>query len=161
MLPSEKIKQKFGCALASMVQKDETIEVPSVGGRKGRILSRQILAEIIEPRIEEIFSLVRQEIVKSGFEENIASGIVLTGGSTIMPGMPELAEQIFDFPVRRCAPRGIGGLVDVVRSPMYATGVGLVLYGSKCLQDARFKVRDEGVYSKVKERMRNWIEDIF
>ena len=78
-----------------------------------------------------------------------------------MPGMPELAEQIFDFPVRRCAPRGIGGLVDVVRSPMYATGVGLVLYGSKCLQDARFKVRDEGVYSKVKERMRNWIEDIF
>lgn len=158
---AEKIKQKYGCALASMVQKDETIEVPSVGGRNPRILSRQILAEIIEPRVEEIFSLIRQEVIKSGCEELIASGVVITGGSTILPGMPELAEQVFDFPVRRGSPRGVGGLVDVVKSPMYATGVGLVMYGSRSLQDSKFKVRDDGVYQKVKERMKNWIVEIF
>lgn len=158
---AEKIKQKYGCALSSLIHKDETIEVPSVGGRHPRVLSRQILCEIIEPRAEEMFSLVKQEIIKSGYEEVIASGVVLTGGSVIMEGMPELAEQIFDYPVRRGVPRGIGGLVDVVKSPMYATGVGLVMQGAKSLQDARFKVRDEGVYRKVKERMKNWIGDIF
>lgn len=158
---AEKIKQKYGCALASLIQKNETIEVPSVGGRKPRVLSRQILSEIIEPRVEEIFSLVRQEMVKSGFEEMIASGVVLTGGATLLSGMPELAEQVFDFPVRRGIPKGMGGLVDVVKSPMYSTGVGLVMCGSKSLQDARFKVRDDGVYQKVKERMKNWIVEIF
>lgn len=159
---AEKIKQKYGCSLAGLVHKDETIEVPSVGGRKPRILSRQILAEIIEPRVEEIFSLVRQEVVRSGFEEMIASGVVLTGGATLLEGMPELAEQVFDFPVRRGTPRGIGGLIDVVKSPMYATGVGLVLFGSQNLQEAKFKIRDQGgVYTKVKERMKNWLGDIF
>lgn len=158
---AEKIKQKYGCALSSLVQKDESIEVPSVGGRKPRVLSRQILAEILEPRVEEVFNLVRQEIIRSGFEEMIASGIVLTGGATILEGMPELAEQVFDFPVRRGSPRNIGGLVDVVRSPMYSTGVGLVMYGSQSIQGARFKIRDDGVYQKVKDRMRNWIGEIF
>ena len=81
--------------------------------------------------------------------------------STILEGMPELAEQVFDFPVRRGSPRGIGGLIDVVKSPMYSTGVGLVLYGSQCMQESRFKVRDDGVYTKVKERMKNWIVEIF
>lgn len=158
---AEKIKQKYGCALSSLVQRDETIEVPSVGGRKPRILSRQILSEIIEPRVEEIFSLVRQEITKSGFEENIASGVVITGGATILEGMPDLAEQVLDFPVRRASPRGIGGLVDVVKSPMYGAGVGLVLYGSRNLRDAKNRVKEDGVYSKVKERMKNWIGEIF
>ncbi|MBX7148853.1 cell division protein FtsA [bacterium] len=158
---AEKIKQKYGCALASMVHKDETIEVPSVGGRKPRILSRQILSEIIEPRAEEMFALVRQEIIRSGFEDKIASGVVITGGATILQGMPELAEQVFDFPVRRGTPRGIGGLVDVVKSPMYSTGVGLVMHGSRMLHDSRFKVRDDGVYQKVKQRMKNWISEIF
>lgn len=158
---AEKIKQKYGCALSSLVQKDESIEVPSVGGRKPRVLSRQILAEILEPRVEEVFNLVRQEIIRSGFEEMIASGIVLTGGATILEGMPELAEQVFDFPVRRGSPRNIGGLVDVVRSPMYSTGVGLVMFGSQSIQGARFRIRDDGVYQKVKDRMRNWIGEIF
>lgn len=158
---AEKLKQKYGCSLSSLVQKDETIEVPSVGGRKPRILSRQILAEIIEPRVEEIFSLVRQEVIKSGYEDMIASGVVLTGGGTILEGMPELAEQVFDFPVRRGSPKGIGGLIDVVKSPMYSTGVGLVQYGSQCAQESRFKIRDDGVYQKVKQRMRNWIVEIF
>jgi len=158
---AERIKQKYGCCLSSMVQKDETIEVPSVGGRKPRILSRQILSEIIEPRVEEIFSLVRQEIIKSGYEDRIASGIVITGGSTILEGMPELAEQVFNMPVRRGAPRAIGGLVDVVKSPMYATGVGLVIAGSKGTESTRFKVRESNIYSKVKGRMKEWFGEIF
>ncbi len=158
---AERIKQKYGCSLASMVQKEETIEVPSVGGRKPRILSRQILAEIIEPRVEEIFSLIQQEIIKSGFEDRVASGIVLTGGSVILEGMPELAEQVFNLPVRRGSPRGIGGLVDVVKSPMYATGVGLVIWGSKSQASSRFKVRDTNIYTKVKDRMKEWFGEIF
>lgn len=158
---AERIKQKYGCALSSMVGKDETIEVPSVGGRKPRILSRQILSEIIEPRVEEIFSLVRQEIIKSGFEDRIASGVVITGGSTILNGMPELAEQVFNMPVRRGTPRAIGGLVDVVKSPMYATGVGLVIAGSKAGDGPRFKVREENLYRKVRGRMKEWFGEIF
>lgn len=158
---AERIKQKYGCSLSSMVGRDETIEVPSVGGRKPRILSRQILAEIIEPRVEEIFSLVRQELIKSGFEDRIASGIVITGGSTILNGMPELAEQVFNMPVRRGAPRAIGGLVDVVKSPMYATGVGLVIAGSKAGAGQRFKVREENLYRKVRGRMKEWFGEIF
>ena len=158
---AERIKQKYGCCLSSMVQKDETIEVPSVGGRKPRVLSRQILSEIIEPRVEEIFSLVRQQIIQSGFEDRIASGVVLTGGATLLDGMPELAEQVFNVPVRRGIPRGIGGLVDVVRSPMYATGVGLVLEGIKRASEQRFKIRDNNIYSKVKGRMKEWFGEIF
>lgn len=158
---AEKIKQKYGCALSSLVHSDETIEVPSVGGRKPRVLSRQILAEIIEPRVEEMFSLIRQEVVKSGYENVIASGVVLTGGATLLEGMPELAEQVFDFPVRRGYPRGIGGLVDVVKSPMYATGVGLVLHGSRNLRDSKEKMTEDGVYRKMKEKMKNWFVEIF
>ncbi|MCP5464042.1 MAG: cell division protein FtsA [Deltaproteobacteria bacterium] len=160
-LEAEKIKQKYGCALSSLVNKDDTIDVPSVGGRRSRVLSRQILAEIIEPRLEEIFDLVRQEIIRSGYEDAIASGIVLTGGVSIMDGAPELAEQVFDYPVARSHPRGIGGLIDVVKSPMYATGVGLVLYGNERRQQARMRVRDEGVLIKARDKFKNWFEDIF
>lgn len=160
-LEAEKIKQKYGCALAGLVPKDETIDVPSVGGRKPRILSRQILAEIIEPRMEEIFDLVKKEVVKSGYEDNIASGVVLTGGASILPGAPELAEQVFDFPVTRATPRGVGGLVDVVKSPMYATGVGLVIYGNQKRQEVKARIRDEGMVVRVREKMKAWFEDIF
>ena len=97
-----------------------------MGGRQPRVLARQILCEILEPRVEEIFQLVQREIQKCGYEELLASGVVITGGSTLLPGMPELAEEVLGLPVRRGMPRGIGGLVDVVKSPMYATGVGLV-----------------------------------
>jgi len=161
LIEAEKIKQKFGCGLSSLVGREETIEVPSVGGRSDRIISRQILSEIIEPRVEEIFTLIKQEIVKSGYEDMIASGIVLTGGSTLLEGMPELAEQVFNLPVRRGIPKGIGGLVDVVKNPLHATGVGLVLYGSRNQGNRIFKNREDNVYHKVKERMREWIEEIF
>ena len=158
---AEKVKVRYGCALSSLVGREETIEVPSVGGQSERILSRQILAEIIEPRAEEIFTLIKQEIQKSGYEDMTASGIVLTGGSSLLEGMPELAEQIFNQPVRRGIPKGIGGLVEVVKSPLYATGVGLVLYGSRHQGARIFRNREDNVYHKVKERMREWIEEIF
>ncbi|MCM2357831.1 MAG: cell division protein FtsA [Geobacteraceae bacterium] len=163
MAEAEKIKQKYGCCLASMVGKDETIEVPSVGGRKPRVLSRQLLADILEPRVEEIFSLVNREIVKSGFEDMIASGVVITGGSTILEGMPELAEQIFNLPVRRGLPQQIGGLVDVVNSPVYATGVGLVVYGSKNVGISEFPSAqtDENLFRRVSRRMKEWFGEFF
>jgi cell division protein FtsA len=164
MAEAEKIKHKYGCCLASMVGKDETIEVPSVGGRKPRILSRQLLAEILEPRVEEIFTLVNREIVKSGFEDMIASGVVITGGSTILEGMPELAEQIFNLPVRRGTPQKIGGLVDVVNSPVYATGVGLVIYGSRHMEvTTQFPTTqsDDNLFRKVSKRMKEWFGEFF
>ncbi len=152
---AEKIKIRYGCALTSLVRKDETIEVPSVGGRKPRILSRQTLAEIIEPRVEEILSLVHDEVVKMGYVNLIPSGLILTGGSALLEGVPELAEQIFNLPVRRGLPIGIGGLVDLVSSPMYATGVGLVLYGS------RNRRQERNIFSKVSNRMKEWIGEFF
>ncbi len=158
---AEAIKQKYGCSLSSMVSKDESIDVPSVGGRPPRSLKRQILCEIIEPRVEEIFQLVHREIQKCGYEDLLASGIVITGGSTLLPGMPELAEEVMGLPVRRGVPRGIGGLVDVVKSPIYATGVGLVLYGAKHQELKMFRVREDNIYKKVKSRMREWLEEIF
>ena len=161
MAEAEKIKHAFGCCLTSMVGKDETIEVPSVGGREPRVLSRQLLAEILEPRVEEIFTLVNREIVKSGFEDLIASGIVITGGTSILPGMPELAEQIFNLPVRRGVPRDIGGLTDVVNSPVYATGVGLVKYGSRNLQSRNFSIGQENIFDRVVRRMKEWFGEFF
>lgn len=160
-LEAEKIKQKFGCALSSLVHKEETIDVPSVGGRKTRVLSRQILAEIIQPRLEEIFDLAKQEVMRSGYEDSIASGIVITGGVSAMEGAPELAEQIFDFPVVRATPRGMGGLVDAVKSPMYSTGVGLVVYGYDKRKDLRARIHADGVYGKVKEKVKNIFNEIF
>jgi cell division protein FtsA len=158
---AEKIKIRYGCALTSLVRKDETIEVPSVGGRKPRVLSRQTLAEIIEPRVDEILALVRDELVKMSYGNLLASGLILTGGSAILEGIPELAEQIFNLPVRRGTPVGIGGLVDLVNSPIYATGVGLVLYGSRNMAQSRFKVGEGNIFSKVTRRMKEWIGEFF
>jgi cell division protein FtsA len=163
MAEAEKIKQKYGCCMASLVGKEETIEVPSVGGRKPRVLSRQLLSEILEPRVEEIFTLVNREIVKSGFEDLIASGVVITGGSTILEGMPELAEQVFNLPVRRGLPQRIGGLVDVVNSPAFATGVGLVVYGSKNVGAHEFPTAqsEDNIFRKVSRRMKEWFGEFF
>lgn len=161
MAEAEVIKQKYGCAMTSMVGKDETIEVPSVGGREPRVLSRHLLAEILEPRVEEIFTLAQREIIKSGFEDLLASGIVLTGGSCILPGMPEMAEQIFNLPVRRGLPQGIGGLTDVVNSPIYATGVGLVKYGARCGGAPKFKMGSDNLFDRVLRRMKEWFVEFF
>jgi cell division protein FtsA len=159
---AERIKKQYGHANAKKVDGGETIEVPSVGGGAPRILSRHILAEIIEPRVEEIFMLVQHEIQKAGMEELLASGVVITGGSTLLEGMAEMAEEVLGMPVRRGMPRHIGGLVDVVKSPMYATAVGLVIYGAKQRAGSPyFKIREENVYRKVKDRMKQWLGEIF
>ncbi|MCX5911124.1 MAG: cell division protein FtsA [Deltaproteobacteria bacterium] len=161
LVESEKIKTKYGCALTAMVKKEEMIEVPSVGGRRSRSLSRQILAEIIEPRMEEIFSLVHREILKSGYENLIASGVVLAGGTASLEGLPELVEQIFNLPVRRGYPAGVGGLMDVVNNPMYATGVGLVLYGKRYGSKGRVKNNERGLFGKMGQGVKKFFSEFF
>jgi len=127
---AEDIKKRYGCALTALVPAEETVDVPAVGGRKPRQLSRQLLSEIIQPRVEEIFTLVARELARAGFQDAATAGVVVTGGTSIMQGVPELAEGIFDQPVRRGDPIGVGGLADVIQSPIYSTAVGLALYGS-------------------------------
>ena len=161
MADAERIKQTYGCAMSSLVSEDATIEVPSVGGRKPRVLGRQILTEIIEPRVEEMFSLVQQEIHRTGYEDLLASGVVMTGGAVLLEGMPEIAEDVLGLPVRMGVPTEIGGLVDIVGSSLFATGVGLLKYGRDNEADRYFKVRAENKYGKVKKRMQSWLGEIF
>jgi cell division protein FtsA len=159
---AEKIKRKNGCALSAMVDEDETIEVASVGGRRPRMMARRILSEILQPRAEEIFHLVWDEIRRAGYERALNSGIVLTGGGAILDGMPEIAEQIFDLPIRRGCPTGVGGLVDHVNSPVFASGVGLVLYGYRNLtgEPARATV-GVGAIGRVAGRLRGLFKEFF
>jgi len=164
---AEKIKKKYGCAFSNMVGANETIEVPSVGGRKSRTLQRKTLADIIEPRVEEVAELIYEEIKKSGQEKLLASGVIITGGCANLEGMPELAESIFNLPSRRGSPIGVGGLVDVVNNPSYATGVGLLLYGYKYSKGVRRGFRAgksmKRLFSgnKLLDKMSDWFKEIF
>ncbi len=158
---AERIKIKYGCAYMPLIPKDEIIEVPSVGGRGPREVSRQILGRIIEPRMDEILGMACKEITRSGCEDILAAGVVLTGGTAILEGVAELAEQIFNMPVRRGSPAGIGGLTDVVGSPMYATGVGLTLYGSGKIGRDRFGRTEGNFISRPFKRLKQWILDFF
>ena len=128
---AEELKKRFGCALTARVPAEETIDVPSVGGRKPRELSRQVLSEIIQPRVEEIFRLVARDLTRAGFEDAATAGLVVTGGTSILEGVPEVAETVFSLPVRRGMPEVVGGLSDIVRSPIHSTAVGLALYGAR------------------------------
>jgi cell division protein FtsA len=128
---AERIKRRSGCALSGMVNEEESMEVASVGGRKPRVMSRRILADILQPRAEEVFHLLWDEIRRAGFERSLHSGIVLTGGGAMLEGLAEIAEQIFDLPIRRGSPVGFGGLADHVNNPAFATAVGLVMYAHK------------------------------
>ncbi len=160
-LEAEKIKIRYGCALSSMIGKEETIEVPGVGGRKPRVLSRRILGEIVEPRVEEIFSLIFGELIHSGNGEGIGAGVVVTGGSAELPGITEMAEQIFNVPARVGYPEGISGLVEVVNQPMYATAVGLVLYGAnRRRKEKKFRIRDGNIFNRVMSVMKRWFRDV-
>ena len=160
---AEQIKKDHGCAQRDMVEGNEKFEVPHVGGTRSHETSRGMLAEVIEPRLEEVFQLVRAELERSGYEDRLPAGIVLTGGSTLMPGMPELVERVFGLSARRGVPRDVGGLTDVVNSPVYATGVGLVKFGLKGQRDgARFgRDVEGGLYTRVKERMSQWLSLAF
>ncbi len=157
---AEDIKIRYACALSQLANPDETIEVPSVGDRPPRRLARQTLAEIVEPRYEELFALIRDELRRSGFEEAIAAGVVLTGGSAKMEGVVELAEEVFHMPVRLGVPHGVTGLADVVRNPIHATGTGLLLYGRANAVQPLPRVAGEGMKT-VAERMKSWFQGYF
>jgi cell division protein FtsA len=159
---AEEIKIKYACALSQLANPDETIEVPSVGDRPPRRLARQTLAEIVEPRYEELFGLVRDELRRSGFEELIAAGVVITGGSAKMEGAVELAEEVFHMPVRLGAPQYVEGLMDVIRNPIHATGVGLLLYGYEDLSRRdRRSTPIGGSMGAVWDRMKAWFQGHF
>jgi cell division protein FtsA len=158
---AEDIKIRYACALSQLANPDESIEVPSVGDRPARRLARQTLAEIVEPRYEELFNLIREELRRSGFEEMIAAGIVLTGGSARMEGAIELAEEIFHVPVRLGLPGHVKGLSDVVRNPIYSTGVGLLLYARENSAAASGAAALGGNVAGVFERMKSWFKGNF
>jgi cell division protein FtsA len=158
---AERIKQRYGLARASMVCGDQRVEVPSVAGKTAGTVSRQILCEIIEPRMEEIFQLVQREIARSGYESALASGVVMTGGSMLLPGAVETAEQLLGMPVRLGVPAHFAGLVDVVANPVYAASVGLVLYGMKRQERVFLRSRDDRILAKVKHRMSDWLSEFF
>jgi len=150
---AEKIKKKYGCVALPVTEEQDTIEVPAVGkGRKSRVMSRQILADIIQPRAEEIFRLVDSDIKRMGYEKSLNSGLVLTGGTALLDGLEEVAEEIFDLPVRRGDPNYIGGLIDRVSTPDYATAVGLILYGySQILERGFIKDKKKGFWTRIKD----------
>ncbi|HEU5360412.1 MAG TPA: cell division protein FtsA [Candidatus Deferrimicrobiaceae bacterium] len=151
---AENLKIASGCAAIQKVRRDELVELPGVGGRQPRPIRRQYLSEIIEPRAEEIFTLLRKEILRSGFEEMLGAGIVLTGGGSRLDGLPELGERVFHLPVRRGIPIGVGGMVELVNSPTFSTAVGLVLYGSKLAESVGGKPEMEtqgGWMARVKQ----------
>lgn len=159
---AERIKIRYGVSLAEMLKDDDLIEVPSVGDRPPRTYSRKLLAEIIEPRVEEMFDLVRREIRRTGYEGMLAAGAVITGGTSLLEGMPEAAERVLGLPVRRGAPTGVGGLRDIVSNPKYATGVGLILHARRHneeLETAGF--RNGRRLSRVFERMKGWMLEFF
>jgi len=159
---AEDIKIKYACALSQLANPDETIEVPSVGDRPPRRLARQTLAEIVEPRYEELFALVRDELRRAGLEESVATGIVLTGGSSKMEGAVELAEEVFHMPVRLGVPQYVSGLVDVVSNPIHATGVGLLLYAKSATEAQRVETPLlAGGIKSVFERMKAWFQGNF
>ncbi|MDA0820803.1 MAG: cell division protein FtsA [Proteobacteria bacterium] len=157
---AEDIKIKYACALTQLANKQETIEVPSVGDRPPRRLERQTLAEVVEPRYEELFGLVQNELKRSGFEEMVVAGVVLTGGASKMEGAIDLAEEVFHMPVRLGSPQYVSGLVDVVRNPIYSTGVGLLLFGNQAVDSAAQSARFETQGSPL-ERMKNWFHGNF
>jgi cell division protein FtsA len=158
---AEEIKIKYACALAQLATADESIEVPSVGERPPRRLARQTLAEVVEPRYEELLTLVQAELRRSGFEDLIAAGIVLTGGSSKMEGLMELAEEILHMPVRIGAPRAVSGLTDVVRNPIYATGVGLLMFGHNNMHERGAQTVSGGGFKSVWDRMKSWFQGNF
>jgi cell division protein FtsA len=158
---AEVLKEKYGSALAGMIDRDQAIDVPSVGGRPPRRLSRRVMGEILEPRVEEMFSLVKQQLDESSYGGAVNAGLVLTGGSSLLANMVDLAEQIFDLPARIGYPRKVGGMTEMVKTPQFSTAIGLVFFGMKNESCHRFKETEEGMISRLIERMRDWFGNSF
>ncbi len=157
---AEQLKKRYGCCLLAMVGKDEVVPVEGVAGREPSRVKRQVLAQILEPRVEELLGLVQMDIEHSGFMGSVVSGVVLTGGSSLLEGITEMAEQLFNMPARRGYPMGVGGLADVVNNPMYATAVGLILYGARNREEKKFRIRDVNIFNRVVARMRRWFKEV-
>ncbi len=159
---AEKVKIKHGLALVDLLKEDEQVEVPSVGDRPPREMPRKMIAEIVQPRVEEMFDLVRREIVRAGYEGMLAAGVVITGGTSMLEGMPDAAERVLDLPVRRGVPSGVGGLRDIVSNPMYATGVGLILHACRHTDELEtVGARSGKRFGRVFDRMRGWMLEFF
>ncbi len=158
---AEEIKIKYACALSQLANSDETIEVPSVGDRPPRRLARQTLGEVVEPRYEELFTLISNELRRSGFEEMIAAGIVITGGSAKMEGAVDLAEEVFHMPVRLGMPQYVRGLGEIVRNPIHATGVGILLYAQNKGEQQAAETTVRGNIKEIWERMKTWFQGNF
>ncbi len=153
---AELLKEKYGSALAAMIDRDQAVEVPSVGGRQARKLSRRVMGEILEPRVEEMLSLIKQQLAESSFLDQINAGLVMTGGTSLLSNMVELAEQIFDVPVRIGYPRKVEGMTELVSGPQFATGIGLIFFGLKNDSQRRLRADDEGLFRRLGGRMRQW-----
>ncbi len=158
---AEDLKRGYGCALRQLADAQQMIEVPGVGDRGPRQMSRQTLAEVIEPRVEELYSLVQAELRRSGFEDLLSSGVVITGGCSQMQGMVELGEEVFHMPVRLGVPDYKGGLAEVVRNPRFSTGVGLLLIGMQQQQRRELVKLQSGSFQSVLGRMKNWFQGNF
>ena len=158
---ADEIKIKYACALTQLASSEESIKVPSVGDRAPRELSRQALAEVVEPRYDELFTLVKGELRRSGFEDLLAAGIVLTGGTSKMEGVIDLAEEVFHSPVRIGAPQNVNGLADIVKNPIYSTGVGLLLYGLKQYQEKEGQELNRDPQIQIMSKVKNWFQGNF
>lgn len=159
---AEKIKRQHGCAAADLVRDGEVMDVQGVGERGPREVYRRVLADIIQPRVEEIFMMIKRELEVSGYKEQMAAGLVLTGGASIMEGMPEMAEAVFNMPVRRGGPRNVGGIVDLVKSPEYSAAVGLVHLAARDYKSgAKRPSRGRGSFGKSLGRVKEWLKDFF
>ena len=158
---AEQLKRSHGCALVGRVDPKDLIEVPSVGGREPRPLSRQILCEIIEARVEEIFQLVKAEIRQTGYEDLLASGVVLTGGTSMLDSIEDVAEEVLGLPIRCGAPSGVTGMAEKVDTPEFATGVGLVRYGARHSERRALRAHDSGIFTRATDRVRHWLGGIF
>ena len=159
---AERIKIRYGCAMEGMIGKEDRIQVPDIGGKNYRSIPRSVLGEIIEPRVEEIFTLIYQDLLKNQANEHINAGIVITGGSAELSGVSELAEKVFGKPIRVGYPKGLSGDTDFINKPMYSTAVGLVLYGAKKAKDERkrFGKKEKNIFFKVMDRMKRWFQEI-
>jgi cell division protein FtsA len=158
---AEEIKRKFGIAMVSLVGRDETIEVPSTGDHAPRVLSKVLLAEIIEPRVTEMFALVAKELQKANVEGLVTSGVVLSGGCAALLGIHRVAEQVFNLPVRVGAARPVGGLNDLIASPEYSTAVGLVLYGAGSAASNYGRSAGNRGVGQLMQRVSSWLSDRF
>ena len=158
---AEEIKIQHGCTSNSSAEDEETIEVTCMGGRPPRTISRKFLGQVIQSRVEEILNLVNKEFIRSGYKELMASGVVLTGGTSLLEGIVETAERILNLPVRVGYPNSVGGLSEIVKSPMYATAVGLILYGRNHESDSNYKNGNKNRLAKITQGIKNWFEEVF